>query len=255
MTSWLLINNFFSGCGHSVVFNRWTFYFHLLFKSCFGGEVQVRDGSSIACLSTALSSRLQRSHLHEGARPLCLGQCFKLQGMWWLSWSPRDTSVNKAEGRKSLHRRLVCKKQKYSSHQALRSSVAVHPVTQQVCFCHVAPPQPMIYGPQLIVHGTKHRICGTQPSLTPGCSSSYLENWLGGDPRKFHDSLLSSTLTHWYLYHLFSPCSFLFSFFVLESVCHSVISDSLQTHGLSPSQAPLSMEFSKNTRAGGHSLL
>ena len=253
MTSCLLINNFFSGCGHSVVFNRWTFYFHLLFKPCFGGEVQVRDGSSVACLS-ALSSRLQRSHLHEGARPLCLGQCFKLQGMWWLSWSPRDTSVNKAEGRKSLHRQLGCKKQKYSSHQALRSSEAVRPMTQWDCFCHVAP-QPTICGPQPVIRGTKLRICGTQPSFTPGCSSSCLENWLGGDPRKIHDSLLFSTLSHCYLYHLFSPCSFLFSSFVLESVCHSVVSDSLQTHGLSSSQAPLSMEFSKNTGVIGHSLL
>ena len=157
MTSWLLINNFFSGCGHSVVFNRWTFYFYLLFKSCFWGEVQVRDGSSIACLSTALSSRLQRSHLHEGARPLCLGQCFKLQGMWWLSWSPRDTSVNKAEGRKSLYRRLGCKKQKYSSHQALRSSVAVHPVTQQDCFCHVAPPPPTAHDIWSPAHSTWHQ--------------------------------------------------------------------------------------------------
>ena len=31
--------NFFSGCVHSIVFNRWTFYFRLLFKSCFEGEV------------------------------------------------------------------------------------------------------------------------------------------------------------------------------------------------------------------------
>ena len=117
------------GFGHSLVFNRWNLYFHLFYKSCFWGEVQVRDGSSVACLSKALPGSLQRSHLHEGTGPLCLGQCFKLQGMWWLSWSSRDTSVNKAEGRKSLHRQLGCKKQKYSTHQALQSSVAVCPVT------------------------------------------------------------------------------------------------------------------------------
>lgn len=138
----------------------------------------------------ALHSCLERSHLHEGTGPWYWGQCFKLQGMWWLSWSLRDTSVNKAEGRKSLHRQLGCKKQKYSTHQTLQSSVAMCPMTQRGCFCHVA----------LSSGYVAHR-----PHPLPAAPLSCLESWLGGDPKKTCDGPLSNALHCCFPHSLLPP--------------------------------------------------
>lgn len=135
-------------------------YFLLLFLSCFGGRVQVRERSSIACLSGHALAAFKDPPT-GGSWASGLGQGLKQPGMQRPSWSLRNTSVNKAAGKEVI-----------TQTAGLQKTKILHtPNSTKQC--------------GWVPHDSTGCLpCGTQPSPTAGHSSEQLGNDWAGAPGK-----------------------------------------------------------------------